>query len=104
MKAKKTSSKKVAVKRVAAKRSVVSHTPVVQSTRTTSRKHSLSDTTLMLLALFFSVAALFIVMLHKQQTEQFQRYMDGQMLQRDSQYVPGTGMREAAPVKTGVRK
>lgn len=104
MKAKKTSTKKATVKRVAAKKSVVSHTPVAQTTRSTSRKHKLSDTTLMLLALFFSVAALFIVMLHQQQTEQFQRYMDGQMLQRDSQYVPGTGMRETAPVKTGMRR
>ncbi len=70
----------------------VARKSVVSAPPQRKQRHSLSDTTLMFLALFFSLAALFIVLVNKQQTETFQRFMRMQM--NDSmRYVPAPGQR-----------
>ncbi len=63
-----------------------------------ARKHSLSDTTLLFLSLFFVLSALFIVLMYKKQSAEFERYATTQM-QRSILYAPGTGEKNMAAPK-----
>lgn len=62
------------------------------------RKHSLSDTTLLFLALFFVLAALFVVIIYKRQAVAFQKYLDSQAY-RSTMFVPPTGKKSAPSPK-----